>query len=56
MATATTQRQAVQNAYRKWARDYDERPNPVTALESRVMSALTTSLRNRDVADLGCGT
>jgi cytosine/adenosine deaminase-related metal-dependent hydrolase/ubiquinone/menaquinone biosynthesis C-methylase UbiE len=56
MATAITQRNAVQSAYRKWARDYDELPNPVTALESRVLSALTPNLRDRDVADLGCGT
>ena len=42
--------------YRAWAPHYDETPNPLLALESRVLSALSAGLAGRRVLDAGCGT
>ena len=39
-----------------WAEVYDDQPNPLIALEERVLSQLLPPLRGRDVLDAGCGT
>lgn len=56
MATAGSQNDAVHVAYRHWAGEYDDSPNPITALEGRVLTALLHTLETSDVLDLGCGT
>lgn len=44
-------------AYRLWARTYDDEPNPLLALEERVLGPLMLPVvAGRDVVDLGCGT
>jgi cytosine/adenosine deaminase-related metal-dependent hydrolase/ubiquinone/menaquinone biosynthesis C-methylase UbiE len=40
----------------RWAEVYDDLPNPLTALEERVISQVLPPLRGRDVVDAGCGT
>ncbi len=40
----------------RWAEVYDDQPNPLIALEERVLSHLLPPLRGRDVLDAGCGT
>lgn len=42
--------------YRLWAPTYDRGPNPLVALESRVLSGLLGELRGRRVLDVACGT
>src|SRR4051794_21225554 len=43
-------------AYRMWAPSYDADPNPLLALEARVVRDLVSSLHSRIVIDVGCGT
>jgi cytosine/adenosine deaminase-related metal-dependent hydrolase/SAM-dependent methyltransferase len=44
-------------AYRLWASTYDGEPNPLLALEERVLGPrLLPTVAGRDVVDLGCGT
>src|ERR1700722_11384821 len=47
--------QAV-DAYRLWAPSYDGDPNPILALERRVIAERLTSLPGRCVLDIGTGT
>jgi malonyl-CoA O-methyltransferase len=42
--------------YRRWSATYDDSPNPVVALESRVMAGLLGELAGKRVADIACGT
>jgi cytosine/adenosine deaminase-related metal-dependent hydrolase/ubiquinone/menaquinone biosynthesis C-methylase UbiE len=42
--------------YALWARDYDDSPNPLLALEERCLAPLLPSLTDADVVDVGCGT
>ena len=43
-------------AYRMWAPSYDADPNPLLALEARVVRDLLPGLYSRIVVDVGCGT
>ena len=54
-APATTMLPA-QDAYTLWASTYDRAPNPLLALEERLLAPLLSDLAHRDVVDLGCGT
>jgi cytosine/adenosine deaminase-related metal-dependent hydrolase/SAM-dependent methyltransferase len=44
------------DGYRLWADSYDHEPNPMLALEQRVLEPLLPALGGCDVIDLGCGT
>ena len=47
----------ARDAYRLWAPAYDGEPNPLLALEERVLGPLLLpAAAGRDVVDLGCGT
>src|ERR1700712_1965576 len=46
----------VPDAYRKWAPLYDSYPNPLLALERRVVGDLIKSIPACQVLDIGCGT
>ena len=43
-------------AFDAWAVVYDAQPNPLLALEQRVLSSMITDVRGLDVLDSGCGT
>ncbi len=43
-------------AYRLWAPSYDSDPNPLLALEERLVGDLATGVPWRTVVDIGCGT
>lgn len=43
-------------AHRIWSEIYDESPNPLLALETRVVTRLLGPLENRRFVDVGCGT
>jgi ubiquinone/menaquinone biosynthesis C-methylase UbiE len=43
-------------AYARWAPSYDQTPNPLTALEERLLSPMVGEFAGRDIVDLGCGT
>ena len=42
--------------YALWAATYDRQPNPLLALEERVLQPRLPDLRRRTVLDVGCGT
>lgn len=46
----------AREGFRRWAAVYDEVPNPLLSLESRLAAPLLPSLRGKTVLDLGCGT
>jgi ubiquinone/menaquinone biosynthesis C-methylase UbiE len=46
----------AQEAYTLWASTYDETPNPLIALEERVLAPVMDSFASRDIVDVGCGT
>ena len=47
----------AREAYRLWAPTYDMEPNPLLAVEERVLGPmLLPAVPGRDVVDLGCGT
>lgn len=46
----------AQDAYTLWASTYDEAPNPLLALEERLLAPVLSDLAHRDVVDIGCGT
>jgi ubiquinone/menaquinone biosynthesis C-methylase UbiE len=46
----------AQEAYTLWAPTYDQTPNPLLALEERVLGPIIETFASRDVVDLGCGT
>lgn len=43
-------------AHRVWSEIYDESPNPLLALDTRVVAPLLGPLENRRIVDVGCGT
>jgi ubiquinone/menaquinone biosynthesis C-methylase UbiE/cytosine/adenosine deaminase-related metal-dependent hydrolase len=43
-------------AFDAWADVYDDQPNPLLALEQRVLPSLLPDVRGLDVLDIGCGT
>lgn len=47
---------SVQEGYERWARTYDETPNPLLALEERYLANILPDLAGSSVLDLGCGT
>ena len=47
---------AADAAFARWAPSYDETPNPLTALEERLLAPLLGDFAGRDILDLGCGT
>jgi ubiquinone/menaquinone biosynthesis C-methylase UbiE len=47
---------SVEAGYERWARTYDETPNPLLALEERHLSSILPDVAGRNVLDLGCGT
>jgi cytosine/adenosine deaminase-related metal-dependent hydrolase/ubiquinone/menaquinone biosynthesis C-methylase UbiE len=51
-----TSNEPVQLDFDRWAEVYDEQPNPLTALEERILAGVLPPLRGRDVLDAGCGT
>ena len=46
----------AKEAYARWAPSYDETPNPLTALEERIIAPVLAEFAGRDIVDLGCGT
>jgi SAM-dependent methyltransferase len=42
--------------YRLWAPGYDDWPNPLLALEGRILSGLLGSMTAKQVVDVACGT
>jgi len=54
--SAQVQPMPAQDAYRLWARWYDETPNPLLSLEQRALAPLLASATGCDVVDIGCGT
>ncbi len=47
---------SVDEGYRLWADTYDDTPNPLLALEQRIVKSLVGEVRGKRVLDLGCGT
>lgn len=47
---------SVLEGHRLWAESYDTEPNPLTALETRTMSALLNQYRPNRIIDVACGT
>ena len=43
-------------AHRIWSEVYDDAPNPLLALDMRVVARLLGPLENRRIVDVGCGT
>jgi cytosine/adenosine deaminase-related metal-dependent hydrolase/ubiquinone/menaquinone biosynthesis C-methylase UbiE len=43
-------------AFDAWAEVYDNQPNPLLALEERVLGSIMPEVRGLDVLDAGCGT
>ena len=43
-------------AFDAWAEVYDTQPNPLLALEERVLGPMMPDVRGLDVLDAGCGT
>jgi len=46
----------AQEAYTLWASTYDQTPNPLLALEERLLAPILSSFTHCDIVDLGCGT
>jgi len=42
--------------YRKWSASYDDTPNPLLALESRVLAGILPPRQGLRILDAGCGT
>lgn len=49
-------RVSVEEGYDLWAKAYDRDPNPLLALEERVLKPMLSDLRGKDVLDVACGT
>jgi ubiquinone/menaquinone biosynthesis C-methylase UbiE len=59
MSTYSEQNVVMLNAaeaYARWASFYDETPNPLLALEERLLAPQLKKFTGRDIVDLGCGT
>lgn len=46
----------VAEGYKLWASTYDRDPNPLLALEQRILKSLLPVLTGKNVLDIGCGT
>jgi len=46
----------AEEAYARWAPFYDQTPNPLTALEERLIAPMLGEFAGSDIVDLGCGT
>lgn len=46
----------VEEAYARWAPSYDETPNPLLALEERLLTPILNNFAHCSMVDLGCGT
>ncbi len=46
----------AQEGYRLWAATYDEKPNPLLALEERLLTPLVGDVSGKRIVDVGCGT
>lgn len=46
----------VRDGYARWAQSYTSEPNPMFALEERLLARLLPPLEGLDILDLGCGT
>jgi ubiquinone/menaquinone biosynthesis C-methylase UbiE len=46
----------VAQGYRRWARSYDDTPNPLLAREERYLTPVLAQLHFKSVLDLACGT
>jgi len=55
-AAASTSLLSPRDGYARWARSYDHTPNPLLALERRVLAPMISCVVGRRVLDLGCGT
>lgn len=49
-------RLSAADGYRLWAQDYDRDPNPLLALEKRVLADKLNNLMNKVFVDIACGT
>ncbi len=49
-------RVGVEEGFRRWAEVYDDVPNPLLALEERMLVAKLPEMDGRCVVDVGCGT
>ena len=47
---------SAQEGYKLWAATYDDDPNPLLALEERVLNPILPLLQDKDALDVGCGT
>jgi ubiquinone/menaquinone biosynthesis C-methylase UbiE len=47
---------STEEGYRLWAATYDRDPNPLLALEERILAPLIPDVRTKTVLDLACGT
>lgn len=59
MSASDTQYPVMINAaqaYARWASSYDATPNPLIALEERLLAPTLREFSGRDIVDLGCGT
>lgn len=54
--SASTLYLSPEDAHELWAASYDENPNPVLALEERIVKPLLPSLDGAHVLDVACGT
>jgi cytosine/adenosine deaminase-related metal-dependent hydrolase/ubiquinone/menaquinone biosynthesis C-methylase UbiE len=46
----------VAEGYRLWAETYDSAPNPLLALEERILEPLLPEVKGKNVLDVACGT
>jgi malonyl-CoA O-methyltransferase len=51
-----SRRVSASEGYALWAETYDWAPNPLLALEERVLDPLLPDPNDKDVVDVGCGT
>ncbi len=56
MSTRTHLKCGVEEGYALWAKSYTAQPNPMFALEERLLSPLLPDIAGKNVLDLGCGT
>lgn len=47
---------SVERGYELWAQSYDQEPNPLLALEERLLEPILPDLKGSRVLDLACGT
>lgn len=55
-ATSRSLAASIAEGYERWARTYDQNPNPLLAREQRHLLPLLTNLKKKRSLDLACGT